>query len=45
MIQEERLFYSIRIQGDSGGRVSISAVDSIGHCEKGSAHEHVSDSE
>jgi hypothetical protein len=32
------------IQGDSGGKLNILGGDSIGHCEKHSSYEHVSDS-
>jgi hypothetical protein len=33
------------IKGDSGGKVIILGGDSIGHCEKNSSYEHVSNSE
>ena len=33
------------IQGDAGGKASILGADSIGHCDKQSSYEEVSDSE
>jgi hypothetical protein len=33
------------IQGDIGGKVNILGDDTIGHCEKKSSYEHVSNSE
>jgi hypothetical protein len=41
----ERMLPSLYIQGDSWGKVSILGDDSIGHWEKKSSYEHVSDSE
>jgi hypothetical protein len=32
------------IQGDSGGKANILGDDIIGHCEKKSSYEHVSNS-
>jgi hypothetical protein len=34
-----------KIQGDSGGKINILGGDEIGHCEKKSSYEHVSNSE
>jgi hypothetical protein len=39
------LHEKLNIQGDSEGTVSILRGDSIGHCEKKSSYEHVSNSE
>jgi hypothetical protein len=42
--QHENIFLSC-IQGDSGGKIQVLGGDSIGHCEKKSSYEHVSNCE